>query len=125
MRSGTLTGFVISIPTWNRTRTRTLGEFDAFRYTIGTGMRRIVFGTRMTVCGTLCLPICYRGHKPSAMGRRRDLHPHDPAYKAGAFLSRATSANTQGSGARIRTPSGSFGGCLLSQEHAAVKAPGQ
>ena len=36
MPSITLAGLVVSTPTWNRTRTRTLGEFDAFRYTIGT-----------------------------------------------------------------------------------------
>ena len=62
MRSSTLTSQVISTPTWNRTRTRTLGEFDAFRYTIGTKSRRL------------------------------DLHQHYPVYKTGAFLSRATSA---------------------------------
>ena len=36
VRSGTLTGHNISIPTWSRTRTRALGEPRAIRYTIGT-----------------------------------------------------------------------------------------
>ena len=58
--------------------------------------------------------------------RRRDSHPHDPVYRTGALLSRATSAFQKwpchSNGARIRTPCDSFGGCLLSQEHTAVKA---
>jgi hypothetical protein len=37
-----------------------------------------------------------------------------------AFLSRATSAIS--TSVRIRTPCGSFGGCLLSQEHHSCKA---
>ena len=44
----------------------------------------------------------------------------EPVYKTGAFLIRATSASTS---ARIRTPSASFGGWLLSQEHTRVKRP--
>ena len=62
MRSSTLTSQSVSTPTWNRTRTRTLGGFDAFRYTIGTKSRRL------------------------------DLHQHHPVYKTGALLRRATSA---------------------------------
>ena len=36
MLSATPSGRGSSVPTWNRTRTRTLGESRAFRYTIGT-----------------------------------------------------------------------------------------
>ena len=54
-----------SIPTWNRTRTWTFGGSDAIRYTIGTTIK----------------------------SRRLDSHQHQPVYKTGAFLSRATSAN--------------------------------
>jgi hypothetical protein len=64
MLSGTPTGHIASIPTWNRTRTKTLGESCAIRYTIGTKSRRL------------------------------DLHQHRPVYKTGAFLRRATSASS-------------------------------
>jgi hypothetical protein len=47
---------VSSIPTWSRTRTKTLGRSCAFRYTIGTWSRRL------------------------------DLHQHHPVYKTGASL---------------------------------------
>ena len=85
-------------------------------------------------------------------GRRRDLHPHDPVYKTGAFLNQprrqsfkqrreeATEHACPKAGERraeerlppsafilphrsaasVATPYGSFGGCLLSQEHAVV-----
>jgi hypothetical protein len=53
---------VVSISTWNRTRTWALGEPRAVRYTI------------------------------EMWGRRLDSHQHDPVYKTGAFLGRATSA---------------------------------
>ncbi len=53
-----------SIPTWNRTRTKTLGESCAVRYTIGTKSRRL------------------------------DSHQHETLYKSGAFLHRATSASS-------------------------------
>jgi hypothetical protein len=49
--------------------------------------------------------------------RRLDSHQHQPVYKTGAFLFRATSASTS---ARSRTPWGGFGGRLLSQEHTRV-----
>ena len=62
MRSSTLTSQIVSTPTWNRTRTKTLGESCAVRYTIGTKSRRL------------------------------DSHQHHPVYKTGAFLFRATSA---------------------------------
>jgi hypothetical protein len=62
MLSGTPTGQVVSTPTWTRTRTKTLGGSCAVRYTIGM------------------------------KGRRLDSHQHEPLYKSGAFLSRATSA---------------------------------
>ena len=58
--------------------------------------------------------------------QRRGSRPHDPVYRTGAVLGRATSAfqmwQCHSNGARIRTPCDSFGGCLLSQEHTAVKA---
>ena len=54
-----------SVPTWNRTRTKTLGKSCAVRYTIET-----------------CL----------LKSRRLDSHQHQPVYKSGAFLTRATSA---------------------------------
>ena len=66
MRSSTLTSQIVSTPTWNRTRTKTLGESCAVRYTIGTKSRRL------------------------------DLHQHHPVYKTGALLRRATSANQKG-----------------------------
>ena len=47
---------MFSIPTWNRTRTWTLGESCAIRYTI------------------------------EIWGRRLDLHQHQPVYKTGASL---------------------------------------
>ena len=50
------------VPTGNRTRAWTFGESNAIRYTIGTKSRRL------------------------------DSHQHEPVYKTGAFLSRATSA---------------------------------
>ena len=80
-------------------------------------------------------------------GRRLDSHQHEPVYKTGAFLFRATSAekvegrelrvegqntmtlalnsqpsalNHSSTSARIRTPSGGFGDRLLSQEHTRV-----
>ena len=65
MRSSTLTSQIVSTPTWTRTRTKTLGESCAVRYTIGTKSRRL------------------------------DLHQHHPVYKTGAFLSRATSAKSK------------------------------
>ena len=49
-----------SVPTWGRTRTRTLGESCAFRYTIGTTIR--------------------------IQSRRLDSHQHQPDYKTGASL---------------------------------------
>ena len=55
--------------------------------------------------------------------RRLDSHQHRPVYKTGAFLSRATSAFFNSTSARSRTPSASFGGWLLSQEHTRVKGP--
>ena len=88
MLSSTPTGLVVSIPTWSRTRTKTLGESCAIRYTIGMAL---------------------------AKSRRLDLHQHQPVYKTGALLRRATSASS--TSARSRTSCGSFGGCLLSQEH--------
>ena len=54
-----------SIPTWIRTRARTFGGSDAIHYTIGI---------------------------QSLKSRRLDSHQHEPVYKTGAFLSRATSA---------------------------------
>ena len=67
MRCATPPGhrFVTSVPTWIRTRTKTLGRSCAVRYTIGT---------------------------MSSESRRLDSHQHQPVYKNGAFLSRATSA---------------------------------
>ena len=69
-----------------------------------------------------CRPSHSQGIKTKS--RRRDSHPHDPVYRTGAFLFRATSAfqkwQCHSNGARIRTPCDSFGGCLLSQEHTAV-----
>ncbi len=53
--------------------------------------------------------------------RRLDLHQHQPVYKTGAFLCRATSASTS---ARSRTPWGGFGGRLLYQEHTRVRPTG-
>ena len=47
---------IVSIPTWSRTRTWTLGGSRALRYTIGTWSRRL------------------------------DLHQHHPVYKTGASL---------------------------------------
>ena len=84
MLSGTLTGHVLffSTPTWNRTRTKTLGGSCAVHYTTGTKSRRL------------------------------DSHQHEPLYKSGAFLSRATSAIKSRS-ARNRTLLGGFGGRLL------------
>ena len=81
-----------SIPTWSRTRTWTFGGSHAIHYTIGT----------------------------DSQSRRLDSHQHQPVYKTGAFLSRATSASTS---ARSRTPWGGFGGRLLSQEHTRVSPP--
>src|SRR5688572_12032715 len=49
------------------------------------------------------------------------MHQHQPVYKTGALLRRATSASS--TSARSRTPCGSFGGCLLSQEHTRVGLP--
>jgi hypothetical protein len=57
----------------------------------------------------------------SPKSRRLDSHQHQPVYKTGAFLSRATSASTS---ARSRTPSASFGGWLLSQEHPGILGRG-
>ncbi len=62
MRSSTLTSQIVSTPTWNRTRTKTLGESCDVRYTIGTKSRRL------------------------------DLHQHEPLYKSDAFLGRVTTA---------------------------------
>ena len=56
MLSGTPTGQFQGVPTWSRTRTKTLGGSRAIRYTIGTQSRRL------------------------------DLHQHDPVYKTGASL---------------------------------------
>ena len=56
---------------------------------------------------------------PGREGRRLDSHQHHPVYKTGALLSRATSASS--TSARSRTPSASFGGWLLSQEHTRVE----
>ena len=63
-----------------------------------------------------CSPL----HHRDKQGRRLDSHQHDPVYKTGAFLGRATSAFS--TSVRIRTPSSSFGGCPLSQEHHSCKA---
>ena len=63
-----------------------------------------------------CSPL----HHRDKQGRRLDSHQHDPVYKTGAFLGRATSAMS--TSVRIRTPSSSFGGCPLSQEHHSCKA---
>jgi hypothetical protein len=65
----------------------------------------------------LCCPLHHRDVLPTK-SRRLDSHQHEPVYKTGAFLSRATSA--QSTSARSRTPSASFGGWLLSQEHTRV-----
>lgn len=56
----------------------------------------------------------------SLQGRRLDSHQHASAYKADAFLDRATSAVS--TSVRIRTPSSSFGGCVLSQERHSCNA---
>ena len=85
---------LLSIPTWNRTRTWTLGESRAIRYTI------------------------------EIWGRRLDLHQHDPVYKTGALLSRARSAwgphAVPSRSAVIRTLSTRFGIWFLSQENTPV-----
>jgi hypothetical protein len=60
-----------NIPTWNRTRTWTFGRSNAIRYTIGTQPQSVTI----------------------KKSRRLDSHQHEPVYKTGAFLSRATSAN--------------------------------
>jgi hypothetical protein len=65
----------------------------------------------------LCCPLHHRDVLP-IQSRRLDSHQHLPVYKTGAFLSRATSASS--TSARSRTPSASFGGWLLSQEHTRV-----
>ena len=66
--SGTPTGHsVVSTPTWSRTRTKTFAASRAVRYTIGT---------------------------IHLQSRRLDSHQHEPAYKADAFLHRATPAYT-------------------------------
>ena len=65
----------------------------------------------------LCDPLHHRD--VIFKSRRLDSHQHQPVYKTGAFLSRATSASS--TSARSRTPCGSFGGCLLSQEHTRVR----
>lgn len=54
-------------------------------------------------------------HHRDKQSRRLVSHQYDPVYKTGAFLDRATSAVS--TSVRIRTPSSSFGGCPLSQEH--------
>ena len=51
--------------------------------------------------------------------RRLDSHQYDPAYEAGAYAVRATSATSRS--ARIRTLSHGFGDHALSQEHAPVE----
>ena len=71
----------------------------------------------------LCCPLHHRD-VPFIQSRRLDSHQHQPPVfnmigKTGAFLSRATSA--QSTSARSRTPSASFGGWLLSQEHTRVR----
>ena len=63
-----------------------------------------------------CNPLQHRDKQ----GRRLDSHQYDSAYKADAFLSRATSAIS--TSVRIRTPCCSFGGCPLSQEHHSCNA---
>ena len=60
---------------------------------------------------------------PSGQSRRLDSRQYGSAYKADAFLSRATSAIS--TSVRIRTPSSGFGNHPLSQEHTRVKLPGQ
>ena len=68
-------------------------------------------------------PNCFEGsHASSTLAghlrcsfksRRLDSHQHQPVYKTGAFLSRATSAlrsNRCSTSVRIRTPCVSFGG---------------
>jgi hypothetical protein len=59
---------------------------------------------------------------PSGQSRRLDSHQYGSAYRADAFLSRATSAIS--TSVRIRTPSSGFGNHPLSQEHTRVKLPG-
>lgn len=54
-------------------------------------------------------------HRDRFESRRLDSHQHQPVYKTGAFLSRATSAKS--TGARSRTLCGCFGDSLLTQEH--------
>ena len=54
---------------------------------------------------------------PSRKSRRLDLHQHDPVYGTGASLFSHVGKSTS---ARSRTPSASFGGWLLSQEHTRV-----
>lgn len=67
--------------------------------------------------------VCHAVHHTrrafKSKSRRPDSHQHQPVYKTGAFLSRATSASS--TSARSRTPFASFGGWLLSQEHTRVK----
>ena len=65
---------------------------------------------------------CNPLHHRDKQGRRLDSHQYGSAYKADAFLSRATSAIS--TSVRIRTPCGSFGGCLLSQERHSCNAAG-
>jgi hypothetical protein len=67
VQSGTLARrHFSSIPTWTRTRARTFGGSDAN-------------------------PLHHRD-SVSGKSRRLDSHQHEPVYKTGAFLSRATSA---------------------------------
>ena len=67
--------------------------------------------------GVACRPSHAEG---ASRSRRPGSNRHEPAYKAGA----SPFGHVGGSrGARIRTLSASFGGSLLSQEHAPVEGP--
>ncbi len=75
MLSGTPTGHVVSIPTWTRIRTKTLGGSCAIRYTIGTQEPTTGFAPASIRLQGGCLSVSsHVGKCDPACGGREQLH---------------------------------------------------
>ena len=90
-----------SIPTWTRTRAWTFGGSNAIHYTIGTNIIQYP-DQESNLDNDLRRIVCVPLHHRDVWGRRLDSHQHEPVYKTGAFLSRATSAQARARGVEPR-----------------------
>ena len=88
----TLAGRTTSSPSRNRTWSDSFGSCHAIRHNHGPCCQRpdLESNQDRNLRRILCAPLHHRD--VNLQGRRLDSHQHEPVYRTGAFLSRATSA---------------------------------